>query len=196
VPFPLDADEATTIARAIVPRAAAVVTVEKIGRSADGGYVTAYGTNVREHLAKIDLLVDAAREAGVLTIGIGDLGNEIGMGLIADAVAEYVPNGRSIASVVRTDCLIVGGCSNWGAYGVAASIAAMRRRVDLLHTPEIEREMILECCRAGAVDGLSAAPILAVDGLAWTIHATVVQLLRDLVVVSTDDRPTERQRFE
>src|SRR5262249_31925838 len=60
------------------------------------------------------------------TIGIGDGGNEIGMGKIAwETIHRNVPNGGLIACRVPTDHLIVAGVSNWGAYALAAGVALL-----------------------------------------------------------------------
>ncbi len=56
------------------------------------------------------------RRSGTVTIGVGDGGNEIGMGRVRARVVRDVPNGAKIASVVRTDHLMVAGISNWGAW--------------------------------------------------------------------------------
>jgi hypothetical protein len=170
--------------------------VEKIGRGADGGYYTGQGTDVAADLCKVDLLVDAIREAGGVTIGIGDLGNEIGMAALAGTIAAHVPGGRKITCVVPTDVLLVAGCSNWGAYAIAAAMAGQTKNLSLMHTAEIEREMIAECCRAGGVDGFSTGPTMEVDGAPWQTHAAFVQLLRDVVEISISTRKPERHRFE
>ena len=62
------------------------------------------------------------------TIGIGDGGNEIGMGkLPAGLIAQHVPNGAQIACVTSCDHLVVAGVSNWGAYGLAAGVRLLRQ---------------------------------------------------------------------
>src|SRR5258707_3766177 len=61
------------------------------------------------------------------TTGIGDGGNEIGMGKIPwDVIRRNIPNGGLVACRVPTDHLIVCGVSNWGAYGLAAGVAFFR----------------------------------------------------------------------
>ena len=51
-----------------------------------------------------------------VTIGIGDGGNEIGMGKIPhETIVKNIPNGDLIHCRVPTDHLIVAGVSNWGA---------------------------------------------------------------------------------
>jgi hypothetical protein len=184
------------MAKELAVTAGAVVTIEKVGPSDDGRYRTASGTDVTDSLSKVDYLVTAAHDAGCLTIGIGDLGNEIGMGLIRDTVQEVVSTGRVVGCTVPTDVLVVAGCSNWGAYGVAAGLAALERNVDLLHTAVIERAMITECCLAGGVDGFSCGPTLEVDGASYRTHMAFVRLLRDVVAISIDSRRPARHQLE
>lgn len=194
--FPIDPKEAAAMAQRIGAHAGAIVTVEKIGRASDGAYCTGQGNDVADHLSKIDFLVEEISKYGGLTIGIGDLGNEIGMGCIGETIHATVPLGSRIATVVPTDILIVAGCSNWGAYGICAALAGQEKNLDLIHTAEMEREMILACCRAGGVDGFSTGPTGEVDGASWQTHAAFVQLLRDIVAISISTRRPERHRFE
>ena len=57
------------------------------------------------------------------TIGIGDGGNEIGMGKIPrEVIADNIPNGEQVACQTATDHLIVCGISNWGGYALAAGL--------------------------------------------------------------------------
>jgi hypothetical protein len=95
-------------------------------------------------------------------------------------VARDVPNGARIASVVRTDHLVVAGTSNWGAWGVVAHLALATGRV-LLHTPAEEARLTRAMIRAGAVDGLTGAARPSVDDLPLAVHQQVLATLRALV---------------
>lgn len=204
LPFPIDQQEALTVTEGLLSSVGAVVTIEKIGRNREGVYHTGQGNDVSSSLAKVDLLIDAARRVGAVTIGIGDLGNEIGMAAIEETVRQVTPHGDhcqcpcggGMACAVTTDHLVVAGVSNWGAYGLAAAMSAMEGREDLLHPPELERDMIVACCRAGAVDGLSTGPTLEVDGIPWQTHAAFIEMLRAVVRIGVAPRVPERYRFE
>ena len=195
--FPVEPDAAATLTAELVDQSlGAVITVEKIGPNSDGIYNTGLGNDVSDDLSKLDLLVDAAREGAALTIGIGDLGNEIGFGTIQDA-AETVANiTPGIVTTTATDHLVVAGVSNWGAYAIAAALAIILRRPDIAHTPELEEQAVLACCRAGAVDGLSGGPTYEVDGLHYSSHAALVKVLYSLVEAGLATRRVERQTFE
>src|SRR5262249_21382366 len=73
-----------------------------------------------------------------VTVGIGDGGNEIGMGAARARIARIDPLRARIAAVVGVDHLVVAGVSNWGAYGVVAALGLLTAN-DLLHTAEVER---------------------------------------------------------
>jgi len=80
------------------------------------------GEETTEHVAKIDLIIREARRAGILTIGIGDGGNEIGMGNIREEIQKGIPFGNrcncpcgeGIAPATETDFLVTATVSNWG----------------------------------------------------------------------------------
>ncbi len=170
-----------------------LVAIERPGRNRAGDYLNMRGESVAAWNAPLDelFLCSGVRGAGLgrgwakkgagwrrpVTVGIGDGGNEIGMGV---ARARFARQGRlaaRIASVVRVDHLVVAGVSNWGGYGIAAALSRMVRR-DLLHTPDLERRMVEACVAAGAADGVTRRREATVDGLPLATHGAVVELLR------------------
>jgi hypothetical protein len=178
---PAAGDRALRAARARVAAFAPthLVAVERPGRARDGGYYNARGGSVAAVNAPLDALF-VRRRRGVVTLGVGDGGNEIGMGRVHGRVARDVPNGGRIGSVVRTDHLVVAGTSNWGAWGVTAHLALASGRA-LLHTPAEEARLLRAMVRAGGVDGLTGARQLSVDGLPLALHQALLGLLRELV---------------
>lgn len=173
---------------------AAVITVEKMGRNLKDIYHSARGTDMSPLVAKVDYLVEAAQKRGVLTIGIGDLGNEIGLGAVADVVREAIGPaiekckcgcGKGIVTKVGTDVPIMATMSNWGSYGVVACLAGILGKPSVLHTPEFERRVIEACVRVGARDGATVSPALSSDGVSLEGNQAVVQLLHDIVRIKT-----------
>jgi hypothetical protein len=112
-----------------------------------------------------------------VTVGVGDGGNEIGMGNVRARLIRQRSPLAPIASIVRVDHLVVAGTSNWGAYGIVAALARLTGR-DLLHEPHVEPRVIEACVAAGASDGVTRARVPTVDGLHADVHAAVVELLR------------------
>src|SRR5439155_804440 len=100
-----------------------LVAIERPGRARDGTYRNMRGADVSEWNAGIDeLFVRAGR---VTTVGVGDGGNEIGMGNVRARLAKGGGLAARIASVVSVDHLVVAGVSNWGAYGIVAHLGRL-----------------------------------------------------------------------
>jgi D-glutamate cyclase len=157
-----------------------LVAIERPGRNRAGDYLSMRGESVAAWNAPLDALFMTRRGETALrpvTIGVGDGGNEIGMGVVHARLRRLGPLATRIASVVRVDHLVVAGVSNWGGYGVVAALSRLARR-DLLHTPELERRLVEVCVAAGASDGVTRRREPTVDGLPIEVHAAVVELLR------------------
>jgi hypothetical protein len=119
------------------------------------------------------------------TVGIGDGGNEIGMGKVPWAViARNVPRGALTACRTRTDYLVVAGISNWGAYALAAGVrllrgvTADRELYDLAREEEILRVMVDQ---GPLVDGMSGRPEASVDGLPFGRYAEPLRRIGEIV---------------
>src|SRR5438132_12887934 len=69
-----------------------------------------------------------------VTVGIGDGGNEIGMGSVRARIARLDALRARIATVVPVDHLVVAGVSNWGGSGSVAALARLPGGA-LLHAP-------------------------------------------------------------
>ncbi len=126
-------------------------------------------------------LVDAARARGILTIGIGDHGNEIGFGAIYDKVVELVPKGDVMAATTPTDVLFPAMMSNWGCYGIEAALAFLLGCADLMHTPAQEERLLRDCLNAGGLEAAYCSTNFLVDGLEGESSMAVVQLLGNIV---------------
>ena len=156
-----------------------LVAIERPGRTRDGDYRSARGESVKDWNGPLDALFLAAGPR-VVTVGIGDGGNEVGMGNVAARIpAVRGPGGRRvpIAARIKVTHLVVAGTSNWGAYGVVAALEALSRRA-LLPSADEERAMVQACVQAGAVDGITRRAEPTVDGLPSDVHAGILELLR------------------
>ena len=129
------------------------------------------GLDVTGHVRPAHFLFE---KADVPTIGIGDGGNEIGMGTIGwDVIHQNIPQGGRIACRVATQHTIVAGVSNWGAWALAC---LWRKLAGIPPLPGVREESdILELmAREGPlVDGVTGRRLATVDGLAWYHHARV-----------------------
>ena len=111
-----------------------VISIEKLGPNPQGIAHTSTGTPTASDRARAECLFDEAARRGIPSLGIGDNGNELGFGLIADAVAKYKPNGERLCTRVKTDVLVPANTSNWGAYAVEAALAALVGRPEIMHS--------------------------------------------------------------
>jgi D-glutamate cyclase len=171
--------------------------LERAGRNSKGIYHNARGQNYGEGRARVDYLFEEAERRNVATIGVGDGGNEIGMGRIAPVVEAHVPFGKQcacgcgggIAAITKTSALVTAACSNWGCYGIVASLAVLDGDERLLHTPAREEALLEAGARAGLIDSSSGTVGLAVDGIPLAAHLAIIELLHELGV-----REIERNR--
>ncbi len=165
------------------------IAVERSGPGRDGRHYTMRGRDVTEyHDAGLTLWfeqTDSTRGVKVTTIGIGDGGNEIGMGKIAhETVVKNIPNGERIHCRVPTDYLVVAGVSNWGAYALAAGVFLLRGTsppADLFD-PDRERAILEVLVREGPlVDGVTGQPTASVDGLKWDVYVEPLVRIREIL---------------
>ncbi|MCL2549307.1 MAG: DUF4392 domain-containing protein, partial [Symbiobacteriaceae bacterium] len=153
-----------------------VVAIERPGQNIKGRYHSMSGVDFTDLVPDTDLLLYLAREQGAGISAIGDGGNEVGMGKIADFTKEHVPHGENICAAFAADHLIVAGISNWGAAALAAllSIAAQR---PLLHTADLEEEMVHRLADAGLIDGATRSFTHTVDGWEMPLYTGVHQAI-------------------
>jgi hypothetical protein len=177
--FPLDEAEARTDAVRMVDEFApkAVISVERAGMTPRGTYHNMLGQDFSEGRAKIDYVVQQAQSHAIPTVGVGDGGNEIGMGAVAEAVHKYVPHGEILCARLATDVLLPAGVSNWGCYAIQAALAILTGKAELLHTSALERRLVEAAANAGLVDGNTGKCEPTVDGLPLEVHAGIVELL-------------------
>lgn len=162
----------------------AVVSIERPGWNRKREYHNMRGLNITSIVGKTDYLFETAKESSALTIGVGDGGNELGCGLILDTVRRHVPYGAKcqcscnsgIAAATATDVLVVGGVSNWAAYGISACFSLLKG-LQYQHDKRSELKLLRRVVEAGALDSISKEPRPYVDGLSPTINGLVVDLI-------------------
>lgn len=170
----------------------------------------------------LHVLFERASQLKITTLGIGDGGNEIGMGklpwrVIRDRLApeqssmristkpistetqsgqsESIQPSKSdvaawIPCRIATDYLIVAGVSNWGGYALAAGVAAVANRLDVIRemTPEAQQDLIRHLVeQAGAVDGVTRTRQVSVDGLSMTAYLECLREIRSLLGIQSGD---------
>lgn len=187
IPLPKDRDAAAGAAQELVDHypVGAFVAIEKGGVNSRGRIHTSRGDDTTTTTSKADEVLTACAARGIPTIGIGDGGNEIGMGSVAEELAPVLRFGQDcgcgcgggVVPANATDVLVAAAVSNWGAYGVVTALAMLLEQPALLHTPAREL-VVLEACRdAGLIDGASGFTSASADGMDANLHQRMVTLL-------------------
>jgi hypothetical protein len=145
------------------------------------------GSDITQHTADAHLLFEdlGGPNPSLRTIGIGDGGNEIGMGKVPwEVLRGNIPRGGLVACRVPTDLLIVAGVSNWGAYGLAAGVRLLRGASpdpDLFGTRREQELLQIMVDRGPLVDGVTCQRTATVDGLPFDRYAEVLARIGGVV---------------
>ncbi|MFA6527262.1 MAG: DUF4392 domain-containing protein, partial [Candidatus Babeliales bacterium] len=180
--FPTDKQQQYDFIHRIMTLADCLLSIERVGRTHDGTYRTMRGIDITSQTAPLDELFIAGRKQKITTIGIGDGGNEIGMGKMIKEVSKYVPMGNQIGCIVPVDNLIVAGVSNWGGYALAGALCCVLREqhpatlnLDACFSSNQEQKaMLASMVSYGCCDGVSLTSSLSIDGLDWDVHHDIL----------------------
>ncbi|KPP79302.1 hypothetical protein Z043_101125 [Scleropages formosus] len=204
-----------------------LVAIERSGRAADGNYYNMRAINIKHLVDPIDDLFTAAasiagigttgtlrvlfaggrtRDQALVPAGIGDGGNELGMGKVRGAVRAHMPKGNLIACDVAADYAITAGVSNWGGYAVACGLYLLnaclvherylRKGLGTPPSPQQletwaaslptvakEEEFLAILVKHGVRSGKTANLALEVDGLPFhPTHSTIIRKMRELAL--------------
>ena len=172
-------------------RPQALIAIERPGQNERGVYHQVGGQRIPDDaVADIDYIFAVAQRAGLLTLGVGDGGNEIGMGVIGRRLTSILPVtqkckcpcGGGSAAVTPVDVLLTGTCSNWAVTALEGAIALITGKRHALHTTELDWRTLNACSSAGAIDGgVNYNSDLAVDDIPWSGYRAVVEVCRDIV---------------
>ena len=149
----------------------AVLAIERPGLAADGRYYNMRGQDISDRCYFFDPYLTCA---SCPTIGIGDGGNEVGMGNLADTLADMDIS----ASVTRCSELVVADVSNWAAYGLLGILGCLAGRDFLAELTPLETLNYLS--RLGSVDGVTGTNTLTEDGMPVSEGLAVIAHIRDL----------------
>ncbi|XP_070578219.1 D-glutamate cyclase, mitochondrial-like isoform X3 [Ptychodera flava] len=187
------------------PKYQHLVAIERVGRASDKTWRSMRAVDLTSLVSPIDLLFDAAKDMPyVSTTGIGDGGNELGMGKVKDRVVEHINQGSEVACEVAADYLITAGVSDWGGFALSMALYAvslcpvhdryLRRNVgfplqkaeDLQKVfPTVERQeaMLTALVDHGIHDGILQQLSMSVDGLPFhPVHAEKLHQLNKFVL--------------
>lgn len=184
-------EQAKNIMKKLPPKA--VIAIEAPGANSKGVYHSAKGYDLTKLEAKSDLLFKKCKEAGILNIAIGDLGNELGMGAIKEHLQKCIPYmekggcscgcGEGGASEVAADYIITATISHWGVEALIAAVAWIHKKPEWIHSKEMEIEAIKRASNCGMVDMYGWLEY-AIDGIDLDFHVNLLELMR-LCIVNT-----------
>ena len=169
-----------------------LVAIERCSQGIDGRHYREHGWDISDDTAPLDyLFADSGWTAPWTTIGVGDGGNEMGMGALPRALLEAeVPNGALVSARTTSDHPLVAGVANWGAYGLLASVGLVRpdlARQLLTHfTADFEQKVLTAAVEIGqAIDDSRVDRLgqlqMTIDRLPLEEHAAVIEAVRRIV---------------
>lgn len=164
-------------------------STERVGRNEHGVYHSMRGIDYGMGRSRVDFLFDEALALGIPVVAVGDGGNEIGMGKVADHVKAHVPFGDQcqcgcgggIGAVTCCDVLVTAACSNWGCIAIAAAMAVRAGDARLLHSPDHEALLLDTMVANGLINSTHGIVDDSVDGFPRQSHIAVAELCRTIV---------------
>ena len=160
IDFPIDGvaaskSHAAAILEQVKP--SLLISIERCGRTTEDTYLNMRYVDISPHTARLDYLFDSE----IPSVGIGDGGNEIGMGNLAEVI-PLVDTLPDYPAVNQVDRLVIASVSNWGGYGLVAALSRIAGK-NLLPSVESETAMLHGMVAAGVVDGTTGDAVPTVD---------------------------------
>jgi hypothetical protein len=152
-----------------------LISIERCGRTRDDTYLNMRYVDISPNTARLDYLFDS----DVPSVGIGDGGNEIGMGNLAEVIptVESLPD---YPAVNQVDRLIIASVSNWGGYGLVAALSRISGK-NLLPSVESETAMLHGMIESGVVDGTTGEAVPTVDNFSAEENGALLARLHRVV---------------
>lgn len=154
-----------------------MVSLERPGAAADGVCYNARACPLDDITANAEAFFEIAKQKGVVTVAVGDGGNELGMADCRPVVERYVDLGGIICARQKAHHTLVAGVSNWWGWGLAAALG-MAAQKDLLPTAEQETRLLNGVVAADGVDGSSCRFEPTVDNIPLEYHLGILARLR------------------
>lgn len=183
VPMPQGAEAQKVIDKLLALKPSVMLCEEHPGKGKDGKYYSALAKEL-PWAAPVDDLFEAVRKQGGLTIGIGDLGNEAGLGFAKPEIEEIVPRGAVITAEGTCDCPIIATITEFGCYAFIAAVQAITEIKGLLQTPELTEIVLRAAITGGSVEGCFGRVIPAIDMVDVSYVKSYVHMLECIIIYS------------
>jgi hypothetical protein len=171
----------------------AVVHTEVPGRNKDGTYLNMRGIAIGDFNAPLDELMNLANERQISTVGVGDGGNEAGMGGMGGVPPAL--NGLEMQAVIPAAHQVIAWNSNLGAIALGEFALASADKGSSCK-PETFQAIVRKLFQEGAVDGVTRQKVMderienpalprhynqtCVDGACSAIHIGNLLQLQDI----------------
>lgn len=174
MPFKADIDWCMQTLGTFTP--VGLISIERCGENNEREYANMRGVSISDKTAAADLFFRIA--LGIVpTIGVGDGGNEIGMGNVANIIEEKL---SLKPCVVAVDELVIATVSNWGAYAIIAYLQKLTGEKVFFDFEEAQA-FIKKTVDMGSVDGVLKKQIVSVDGFGMEIEKEIIDSLGDAI---------------
>lgn len=151
-----------------------IIVTERCGVTRNRRYLNGRGWDISEFTAKLDCLLDHHP----YSVGVGDGGNEMGMGNFAPYIQE-IPHSLAEPAVSCSTRPVLARCSDWGCYGIITALSKICRR-DLLPTSQEVQDFLVQIVDRGAVTGTGRKKY-EVDGRSLKEQGEVINRYRNLL---------------
>lgn len=166
------------------------ITVECPGPNDKGVFHNAGGLDVTDMQAKQDVLFERLRKLDVMTISVGDLGNELGLGSLRPYLDQWVPRigkgecscpcGGGIGTNVCADFVVTGTVSDWACLGIVAALACLNGRPDIMPSLETQERAMIKASEGGMIDMYGWLEP-AIDGCSKEMCLALGTMMREIV---------------
>lgn len=148
-----------------------LISIEHPGLTASNDYRNMRGEDISSRCSGFDFFLSIAQ---CPTIGIGDGGNEAGMGNIQAALRDL----DIMASVIGCDELVIADVSNWAAHGILVYLSYLEQKNLLQDWDNLQ--VLKYLSDRGSVDGVTRKNTLTEDGLASEVSENLIVQLKKI----------------
>ncbi len=146
-----------------------LISVERCGLTPEGVYRNMRSVDISPHTARLDELFFEQAD----TIGIGDGGNEIGMGLLYPQLLQ-LPDLVKHPTSTATTRLLISTVSNWAACGLLGAMSRLSGQ-NLLPTVQEQSELLHCIVDRGAINGVNGVREYKVDDFDEAVNNGILE---------------------
>jgi len=148
-----------------------MISIERCGINENNDYANMRNISIKDNTAKIDYLF-SNYYGKINSVGIGDGGNEIGMGNLENIIKKEL---SLVPCIVKVNKLVIASVSNWGGYGLSAYLCKLSGNKEFFQNIWDEvNKFIKYIVSLGIVDGVTHENKEKVDGFDISIEKEII----------------------